>query len=104
LSLGFDDHFERFRLGGVPERLVRNQEFWVDLVSTDSLEQHRYRDGVDQSCCDGNIAVPQVLEMKIHLRSVTRPFIVRPPVVVDLARISGFAIVVRSWSVTFQVS
>src|SRR5450759_3224360 len=81
LPLSLDDHLERFRLGGMREGLVgiedaieleamRNQELGVDLVRSDSLEQHRYGNCVDQPRGDGNIAVPQLLQMEIDLRSM----------------------------------
>jgi hypothetical protein len=49
---------------------MRNQEFWVDPVRSDRLEQHRYGDGVHQPRGDGDIAVPQTLEMEINLFAV----------------------------------
>src|ERR1039458_9044111 len=79
--LSFDDYFERFCFGGVPEGLVgientvkleamRNQELGVDLVRSDRFEQHRYGDCIDQPCGDRDVAVPQLLEMEIDLYSM----------------------------------
>ena len=39
-------------------------------LSADGLEQHRNGDGVDQPRRDRDVAVPQLLEMQIDLRSV----------------------------------
>src|ERR1700693_1919807 len=78
LSLSFDDHLERLRSGRVSEGVVGiedavelktmgNQAFWVDLVRSDGLEEHRYGNGVDQPCGDGDIAVPEALQVESHL-------------------------------------
>lgn len=67
--LSLNDHLERLCLGGVPKGLVgiedmveleavRNQELGVDLVRSDSLEQHWYGDCIDQPRGDGNVPVP----------------------------------------------
>ena len=80
-SLGLDDDLERLGLRGRGEGLVgiedmveleamRDQQLGVDLVRPDRLEQHRYGDGVDQPRGDGDVAVPQALEMEIHLLAV----------------------------------
>src|SRR4029077_1817951 len=77
LSLGFDDHFERFCFGRVPEGFIGvedvvefeamgNQELGVDSVRHDGPEQHRYGDGVDQPCGDGDVAVPQTLQVESY--------------------------------------
>src|ERR1700722_15372056 len=49
---------------------MRNQKFGVDPVRSDRLEQHRYRDRVYQPRRDGDVAVPQALEMQINLLPV----------------------------------
>ena len=70
-----------FVVGGVAEGLVgiedlveletmRDQEFRVDLARPHGLEQHRYGDGIDQPRGDGDVAVPQALEMEVDLLSV----------------------------------
>ena len=49
---------------------MSNQAFGIDLVRSDGVEQHRYGDGIDQPCGDGNVAVPQAFEVKCHLLSL----------------------------------
>ena len=46
------------------------QELGVDVVRSDGLEQHRYGDGVDQSCGNGDVAVPQTFQVESHFLSV----------------------------------
>src|ERR1700721_2433569 len=81
LSLSLDDYLERSRVGGVREGLVgiedaveleamSDQELRVDLAGPQSVEQHRRADGVDQPCGDGDVTVPQALQMESHLRSM----------------------------------
>src|SRR5271168_30915 len=80
-SLGLDDHLERLCLGRVSEGVVGIEDAieleamgyqapWVDFVRSNGLEQHRYGGGVDQPRGDGDVAVPQALQMKSHLRSM----------------------------------
>ncbi len=49
---------------------MRDQELGVDLVRSHRLEQHRDGRGVDQPRGDGDIAIPQALQMQIDLLSV----------------------------------
>ena len=73
-----NDDFERACLCRTAKRLIgvkdvieleamRDQKLGVDLVRCNSLEQHRYRNGVNQPRRDGDVAVPKVLQMEIDL-------------------------------------
>ena len=79
--LGLDHHLEGMRIGGVREGLVGiddaiqleavgNQQFRVDLVRPQAVEQHRCTDGIDQPRGDGDVAIPKVLQVEINLRSM----------------------------------
>src|ERR1700735_1137479 len=81
ISSVFDDHLEGPGFGSVPEGLVGiedmaefkamgDQNLGVDLVRPQNVEAHRRADGIDQPRGDGDVAVPQALQMEIHLRSV----------------------------------
>jgi hypothetical protein len=47
--------------------MVGDEPLGVDLARFRRLEQHGCGDGVDQPCGDGDIAVPQPLQMQRHL-------------------------------------
>src|SRR6185312_2941890 len=79
-ALRFDDHLERPRVRGMRKSFVSienaveleamgNQELGVELAGSQQVEQHRRADGVDQARRDGDVAVPQALEMESHLGS-----------------------------------
>src|SRR6185437_4745614 len=80
-ALRFDDHLERPRFRGMRKSFIGienaveleamgNQELGVELAGSQQVEQHRRADGVDQARRDGDVAVPQALEMESHLGSM----------------------------------
>src|ERR1700733_9058080 len=81
LSSGLDNNLERARFCGSGESLVSvedsfkfeamsYQQLRIDLLRSNAIEQHWRAYRVDQSCGDGDVAIPQVLQMKIHLCSM----------------------------------
>jgi len=80
VSSVLDDHLECPGFGSVPEGLVGiedvakfeamgDQNLGVDLVRPQNVEEHRRADGIDQPRGDGDVTVPQALQMESHLRS-----------------------------------
>ena len=49
---------------------MRDQQLRIDLVRLHGLQQHRRGDRIDQAGSDGDVAVPQPLEMQIGLDAV----------------------------------
>ena len=49
---------------------MSDQTLGVELASAQNAEQHRRVHRVYQPCGDGNVTIPQPLEVKRHLRSM----------------------------------
>src|SRR5664279_570454 len=49
---------------------MRNQKLGINLVGLYKPEQHCCTFGIHQTCSDRNVAIPQILQMQIHLSAM----------------------------------